>query len=92
MPISNVNQIARFIMSEADEIIVQKKKKKKNQESVVISDHMREDMLGSLLESTMSPELPNLDMIRAKIQNNEYQVDYEKLAESMLELEKLWVD
>ena len=90
MPISNVNQIARFIMSETDEMIVQKKKKKKkNQESVVISDHMREDMLGSLLESTVAPELPNLDMIRAKIQNNEYQVDYEKLAESMLELEKL---
>ena len=92
MPISNINQTARLILSETDEMVVQKKKKKKNQESVVVSDQIREDMLGSLLESKEAPELPDLDMLRNKIQNNEYQVDYEKLAESMLELEKLWVD
>ena len=91
MPISKITPASRFVLSESEELVTQKKKQKRKQESVIVSDKLRQDMVSSLLEAKAAPELPDLDMIRSKIQNNEYQVDFEKLAESMLELEKLWV-
>lgn len=92
MDISKMNQAVQFVLSESDEIISQKKKVKKKEESVIVSEKIHEEAIYTLLEAEKAPELPDLEMIRQRISNNEYHIDYEKLAERMLELEKLWLE
>lgn len=92
MDVSKINQAIQFTLSESDEMIVRKKKEKKKEESVIVSKNMSEESVSAILEKHEAPALPNFELIKEKILNNEYKVDCEKLAEKMIELEKLWID
>jgi len=91
----DINKIAppiQFLLSESDEIVAQKKKNRKKDNATLDIDHSVEETTASFFETEATPELPNLEAIRQKIINNEYQIDYEKLAKRMMEIEKLWIE
>ena len=80
-----------FTLPDSDEFVSRRKKiKKNNEESVEINKPDSSESLCSLLENKPAPTLPNIADIRERIENGEYQVDYEKLASKILQLEKLW--
>ena len=93
MDVSKTNPSPIFALSDSDEFAMRRKKlKKTNEESVVIDKPDSYDSLCSLLEDKPVPNLPNIEEIRKRMENGEYQVDYEKLASKILQLEKLWLN
>ena len=94
MDISKINPVLQFLVSESDEIKAYKRRDKKKEDSIIVSKKKMQDSICDLLETQKAPEFSDVDIenIREKIMNNEYKVDYDRLAEKMLELEKLWLD
>lgn len=86
----NINKLSPVFQSVINEVKPENKKKlssktqKSNENESFRAD---ETKLFSVLEEYPAPEVPNLEEVRQKILNNEYQVDYERLAESLLKLE-----
>lgn len=92
MDIPKTNPAVKFLLSESDEFIARKKKLKKNEESVIVSKDESDNSIYTLLEAQDAPKLPDIEAIRNKIANNEYKINYDALAEKMLQLENLWLD
>ena len=92
MDISKLAPVFQSVINE--EKISKKKRKLKETEATNSPDTVNEideNNILTALENHRPPEPPNLESIKSKILNNEYEVDYERLAQSLLKIESFEV-
>lgn len=90
MSISRIPDTTTVAFSvDSDEKIAKKKKIQKD-EVPVESVTTKNNSVKQLLSQKKAPQLINVEVIKQQISKGNYQIDVEKVAASIMDLDKLW--
>ena len=90
MSISRIPDTTAVAFSvDSDEKIAKKKKIQKD-EVPVESVTTKNNSVKQLLSQKKAPQLVNVEVIKQQISKGNYQIDVEKVAASIMDLDKLW--